>query len=203
MLPVKLVKPSDQILIKVAETVPVNEITSPQIQQLINSMLDFAYGQQKDRKRPVLVGLAAPQVGISKRIILVDTGADGRGKVSAIKVYINPEIIWQSKDKSEWYEGCYSTDRVCGIVTRSKVIKIKAYNGVGLPIEELYQNYIARIFQHEIDHLNGIEFVTHIKNPRNLHWVEKKEFPLYRDKEKWRHWGKICPWSKWKKIKGI
>ncbi|MCR4305596.1 MAG: peptide deformylase, partial [Candidatus Daviesbacteria bacterium] len=53
-----------------------------------------------------------------------------------------------------------------------------------------YSGYVARIFQHEIDHLDGKLFLDHIKNPDHLHWVEKKEFPLYRDREAWRNWPK-------------
>ncbi len=200
---IKLVKPSDPILTKIAKAIPLAEINSPKNQEIINIMLDFAYGQQKDRKRPVLVGLAAPQIGISKRIIMVDVGADGKGKTAAIKIYINPEIIWKSQDSGKWYEGCYSTNRVCGIVSRPSSVNIRAYNETGLPVEEFHQGYTARIFQHEIDHLNGIEFVSHIKNLDDLHWVEEEEFPLYRDHEGWRHWYKKCSWAKWKKIKGI
>lgn len=69
------VVPNDQLLIKRANEIPVPEITSSPSQQLIERMLTLAYGEQTDRKKPVLVGLAAPQVGISKRIILVDVGA--------------------------------------------------------------------------------------------------------------------------------
>lgn len=181
--------------------------------------------------QPNMVGLAAPQIGIPKRIILVDVAADGkglpatprkprlpqagtggqvglrggRGLVGDLRVYINPKITWLSKTKGEWYEGCYSTGlpakprklglrggrgRICGIVSRSVSIKIKAFTLQGEALEAKYIGYAARIFQHEIDHLNGKVFVDHIVNPDHLHWVEKKEFPIYRDKEAWRNWPK-------------
>lgn len=196
-------QPNDPLLITIAQEVPVEKIASPETRKNIAYMQDIAYGQQKNRKKAVLVGLAAPQVGISKRIILVDIGADGHGEVSDLKTYINPEIIWQSKTKKEWYEGCYSTDRVCGIVSRSTSIKVKALTPTGETIEEKYLGYVARIFQHEIDHLNGKEFVSHIIDNTKLHWVEDKEFPLYRDKEAWRTWRTKCTREKWEKIKGI
>lgn len=193
--------PHSKILIQTASKVNASEIQNKQIQSLIEDMLSVAYGKQEDRKKPVLVGLAGPQIGISKRIILVDVGADGHGKVSDLRVYINPEIIWESTEKEEWYEGCYSTDRVCGIVNRSISIKIDAYDREGNKVEEMYSGYTARIFQHEIDHLNGIEFVQHITKDGDLHWVEDKEFPLYRDKEAWRTWPNKCSRKKWEKIK--
>jgi peptide deformylase len=198
-----LVKPDDPVLLKIAAPIPVNEITSPQIDSLIERLLDIAYGEQKDRSKAVLVGLAAPQAGISKRIILVDVGADGHGGVSDLQVFIDPEITWFSEEKQEWYEACFSTDNVAGIVERPLSIKLSAYDRTGNKIQREYSGYVARIFQHEIDHLNGKEFITHITDDNNLHWVEDNQFPQYRDKEAWRTWPIKCPREKWEKIKGI
>lgn len=199
----KFVAPDDPVLMKIAEAVDPTKITASQTQELIERMLNVAYGEQTDRDKPLLVGLAAPQIGISKRIILVDVAARGRGEVGDLSVYINPEIIWKSEGESEWYEGCYSTDRVCGIVSRPVRIKVRGFTREGEPVEEGHDGYTARIFQHEIDHLNGIEFVSHIADDEQLHWVEKEEFPEYRNNEGWRNWPKKCPRVKWEKIKGI
>ncbi len=199
----KFVSPDNPILTKIAQPIESSAISNKETNQIIEEMLNVEYGEQKDRSKPVLVGLAAPQIGISKRIILVDTGADGKGKVSNLEVFINPEITFFSKDKIEWYEGCYSTDRVCGIVSRSSTVRVKALERNGVKIERKYSGYVARIFQHEIDHLNGKEFVSHITDDSKLHWVEKNEFPMYRDKEAWRNWSKKCSRERWNKIKGI
>ena len=198
----KFVSPDDPILIEIAKAIDISKISSPETQDSIEKMLEVAYGEQVDRTKPLLVGLAAPQVGISKRIILVDVAAKGRGEVGDLRVYVNPEIVWESKEKNEWYEGCFSTSRVCGIVSRPTRIKIKAFTREGQSIEEEHEGYTARIFQHEIDHLNGIEFVTHISDDSKLHWVEEEEFPVYRD-EGWRNWSNKCPREKWERIKGI
>lgn len=195
--------PNDPILIRTAQEIPVKEITSSKTKKIIEKMLKFAYPEQGDWKKPVLVGLAAPQVKIAKRIILVDIEADGHGKVGDLRVYINPEIVWESKDVVEWYEGCFSTSRVCGVVSRPNKIKLRAYTAKGKQIEEEHEGYTARIFQHEVDHLNGKEFVTHITDDNKLHWVEEREFPEYRNKEGWRSWPRKCPREKWEKIKGI
>ncbi len=199
----KFVKPSDQILVRKAEEVKPDEIKSSEIEAIIERVLNAAYGEQVDRNKPLLVGLAAPQIGISKRIILVDIAARGKGNVGDLRVYINPEIVWRSDDEVEWYEGCYSTDRVCGIVSRPNSIKLKALTKEGEPVEEGYEGYTARIFQHEIDHLDGTEFVSHISDDDKLHWVEEDEFPEYRNNEGWRNWPKKCSRERWEKIKGI
>lgn len=196
-------KPDDPILMKISTTVDLEKIAAPETAADIEIMLDAAYGEQTDRSKPLLVGLAAPQIGISKRIILVDVAARGRGEVGDLRVYLNPEIVWASEDKTEWYEGCYSTDRVCGIVSRPNKVRVTAYTRAGNQVEEEHEGYTARIFQHEIDHLNGTEFVSHIVDDNNLHWVEDSEFPQYRDKEAWKNWPKKCPREKWEKIKGI
>lgn len=195
------VAPSDPILTKIALPFLSEEIGSEEINRHIEKMLKVAYGEQQDGGKPLLVGLAAPQIGISRRIILVDAIADGKGKVGDLRLYINPEIIWASDEQNEWYEGCFSTSRVCGIVSRPTRIKIRAWTREGQQIEEDYAGYTARIFQHEIDHLNGREFVTHIHDDDKLHWVEKEEFPQYRNQEGWRTWPKKCPREKWDQIK--
>lgn len=179
-------KPNDPLLKKVAEEIPHNQLDSKETKAIIETMLKVAQGQQKGKKKPIMVGLAAPQIGIFKRIILVDVAADGKGKVGDLRVYINPEIIWESKRKGEWYEGCYSTGNICGIVSRPISIIIKASN----IIQEKHTGYAARIFQHEIDHLNGKLFISHITNPDHLHLVERKEFVLYRNKQAWKNWPK-------------
>ncbi len=175
---------------RVAKKIKATEVSSKQVQAIIQKMLKKAYGEQKSKRKSVMVGLAAPQIGISKRIILVDIASDGRGKVGNLKVFINPEITWKSKKQNEWYEGCYSISKLCGIVSRPTSIKITALN---LKMEEKYTGYVARIFQHEIDHLNGKLFVDKILNPNHLHLVEKDDFPLYRDQEAWRNWPKKYP----------
>ena len=199
----QFVEPNNPILVEIAKAIDISKISSPETQESIEEMLRVAYGEQVDRMKPLLVGLAAPQIGIPKRVILIDVSARGKGNVGDLRVYINPEIVWKSEEESEWYEGCYSTDRVCGIVSRPNSIKVKALTRDGQPIEEKHEGYTARIFQHEIDHLNGIEFVSYITDDNKLHWVEEDEFPEYRNNEGWRNWPKKCPREKWERIKGI
>jgi peptide deformylase len=198
----QLVAPTDPVLIKQAEAVDIQRIAESDAQGLIEDMLDVAYGNRTDRSKPTMVGLAAPQVGISKQIILVDVGADGTGGLSNLRVYLNPQIVSASTDTEEWCEGCWSTERVCGVVGRSKKITISAYSASGRSVTETHEGYVARIFQHEVDHLRGREFVNHIKDPDKLHWVEKAQWLDYKQNGGWRDWPHKCTFEKWRTIKG-
>lgn len=195
-----IVEPSHPVLSQIAEEIKKNEITDLFIQSLIKKMLEIAGVERGTPRKTVLVGLAAPQIGVSKRIILVDTGANGKGGISHIQVYINPKITWRSEEETEWYEGCFSTGPVAGIVNRAQRVTISALNEKGEEVTETHTDYVARIFQHEIDHLEGKRFPSLIKDETKLHLVEKDEFPLYRNQEGWRNWSKICPKEKWEAI---
>ena len=197
------VPPSDPVLTVKVKAVTPQEIPSKETEDAIQKMLTVAYGEQKERSKSVMVGLAAPQIGISKQIILVDAAANGRGKVGDLRVYINPEILWRSEEENEWYEGCYSTDRVCGVVSRPTKIRLNALTREGRNIEEEYTGYTARIFQHEIDHLNGVVFPSLITDDEKLHWVQENEFPQYRDHEAWRNWPRKCPREKWESLRSM
>lgn len=180
-------------------------ITSDEIQGIIDTMLDIAYGETKDRSKAILVGLAAPQIGIQKCIILVDTAAtglftkDSEPPPPKIKEFINPEILWQSEEKSYWREGCFSTDRICGIVPRSEKILIRAYDRQGNIFTEEYEGYVARVFQHEIDHLDGIRFPDRILDDSALHWVEEEEIPQYRID--WADWPQKASRADWLRMR--
>jgi len=103
------------------------------------------------------VGLAAPQVGVSKRVFAVD---DGTG--SGWKVVINPEIIRRSQETETNEEGCLSVPEIYESVQRPKKITVRYQNLKGEIVEESLEGYPAVVFQHETDHLNGILFIDHL-----------------------------------------
>lgn len=107
------------------------------------------------------VGLAAPQVGESVRLIVVEYPEDDSVEDSPLKTYIviNPEIIWRSEEKVTDYEGCLSIPGYVGKVERNLAIKVKGLNTYGRPIRISAEGFLARIFQHEIDHLDGVCYV--------------------------------------------
>lgn len=189
----------DPILDSQSRALSLEEIEDSNMQRLFDEMIRYARGEQSDLQRHVLVGLAAPQIGIGIRVILVDTKADGKGHVAHLQLYINPEIIEVSDEIEEWYEGCFSTGNVKGIVSRPSRIKIKALDRNGRLIFETHTGYIARIFQHEIDHLNGIRFPDRVNSSSQLHIVQPDEMAIYRNQQGWRNWKALIPQNEWKR----
>lgn len=197
--------PTEPSLNEEAYAVCACHIRSDEIQKTIDQMFRVAYGNTEDRSGAILVGLAAPQIGIPKRIILVDlaaTGIWGRDTLPPpprIEAFIDPEIVWKSDRIALGREGCFSTSNICGAVPRAEKIVVRAYDREGnLAIHE-WEGYTARIFQHEIDHLDGIRFPDRIEIEEDLHWVEEEELPEYRIH--WASWQRRCPREKWLEMK--
>lgn len=138
----------------------VKEMT-PRIRELIDDMLDTMYESSG-------VGLAAPQVGILKRIVVIDvTGEDPY-------VLINPKIIEQSGEQTG-YEACLSVPGKTGIVTRPNYVKAMAYNEEMQPYEIEATELLARAICHELDHLEGHLYVEKVEGPlRNAEEVEEE-----------------------------
>ena len=118
------------------------------------------------------VGLAAPQVGVLRRVVLVDVG-DEEGYLELI----NPEIIEQSGEQTG-LEGCLSVPGEYGIVTRPNVVKVRAQDRFGEWFEAEAEGLMARAFCHEIEHLDGHLYVEHID-----HFLTEKELRAYLEAE--------------------
>ena len=128
------------------------------LQTLIDDMIETM------REAPG-VGLAAPQVNVSERLIVVEYAeeqeeeAEGQPeKPKKLFVLINPEIVKRSAETLMGVEGCLSIPNLVGEVERHAVIQVKGLNRHGKPTKVKAEGWLARIFQHEIDHLNGILF---------------------------------------------
>ena len=141
-------KSGDQVLRQKA--LDVKDIT-PQILTLLEDMAETMYDAEG-------VGLAAPQVGISKRLVVIDA-QDEHGLLKLI----NPQVISTSSDKETAIEGCLSFPGIAGEVERAETVTVKALDTEGKPIEICASGLLARAFQHEIDHLDGILFVDRVK----------------------------------------
>jgi peptide deformylase len=101
------------------------------------------------------VGLAAPQVGVPRRLFTFDSGEESGS-------YANPEIVWWSEETQDGEEGCLSIPGVYFPVVRAMSVKVRAQNLQGEHVEHEAEGFLARIFQHEIDHLNGVLFVERL-----------------------------------------
>jgi peptide deformylase len=109
------------------------------------------------------VGLAAPQVGVSERLIVVEypekeSDEDKEDAPKRLFVLINPEIVESSEETVEGVEACLSIPRMAGEVERHQKITIRGLNRHGKPVKLKVRGWLARIFQHEIDHLEGVLF---------------------------------------------
>lgn len=105
------------------------------------------------------VGLAAPQVDVPLRVIVVEYGEDqDEDKPPKLYVLVNPEIVRASQETEMGVEGCLSIPGIAGEVERSLAVTVKGFNRRGQPIKVKAQGWLARIFQHEIDHLDGVLF---------------------------------------------
>lgn len=137
------------ILRQRAKEINLEEIKSATVQKLIADM--------KETVKPAGgIGLAAPQVGISTRLIAVVVQ-------EKVKILINPEIINFSWRKESAEEGCLSVPGKWGPVKRSKLIKVKAFDENGKAVKFKAKDLFARIIQHEVDHLNGVLFIDRAK----------------------------------------
>ena len=198
----ELIEPTDQILNTVASEVERSEIESPFIQGVIDRMLELSTGKghSKHDSRQ-MVGLAAVQLGVAKRIITVDVTADGSNKPQNLNVLINPKIITRSEEVAPGREGCWSCGNICGNVDRSQSVTIEALDRRGAGVEHKLVDFVARIAQHEVDHLDGIRFPDRIPTiePERLHTVLPSEFPEYR--LKWANWEAVCPREHWEEMK--
>ena len=139
-------KPSDPLLNQRSSEVLADEIQSQEIQSLIDGILAMAKGEQGDAKKKTMVGLAAPQIGVGKRVIIVGIDSTGMGDAPEFKVYINPVIVKRSRETEEGREGCYSTDKVCGIVERNVEVTVEALDRKGNKVLETHKGFPAKIF---------------------------------------------------------
>jgi len=117
------------------------------------------------------VGLAAPQVGINERLIVVEIPTEGfedDPQAGKLFVVVNPEIIRARGEKVADDEGCLSIPGYIGEVERYPTATIKGFDVQGRPLRVKAFGYLARIFQHEIDHLDGVLFIDHISEPHKL-----------------------------------
>lgn len=195
--------PTDHAILRMRSAeVPIEQIGSSEIQELIDQMLEIAKGERSDLQKRVMVGLAAPQLGVPKQVILVDIGGDYySGKnLGKLQAYINPVILWRSEETEPGDECCYSADDLLAVVPRASKVRISAYDRSGHQVVEEHAGFPARIFQHEIDHLNGIRFPDRIGPEGKLLWVDDNDYESYRTNSE--NWPKTCPFSTWLRMRG-
>ena len=144
----------------------VNRRIKKLIKDLRDTLLDRSDG----------VGLAAPQIGVHSRVVLVRLGArsDGEGEPESPTVLINPEIIEAGAEKKD-FDGCLSLPGLFGDTVRPHFLKVKGLDEWGKPFERVFEGFDAVVVHHEIDHLEGILFIDRIENIKDLYRVREDE----------------------------
>ncbi|MBV8148127.1 MAG: peptide deformylase [Candidatus Eremiobacteraeota bacterium] len=150
----EIVKDGHPSLRKIAKKVGAKEVAQPLFQQLIDDLFETMYAAPG-------VGLAAPQVGVSKRLFVMDVHDDEHGPA----VVINPKIE-AAEEEVELTEGCLSVPGLVGEIVRFKHVAISGFDRNGNKIRLEGEGLFAQCLQHEIDHLDG---VLYIDKARNLH----------------------------------
>ena len=134
------------------------------VRKLWDDMLETMY-------RAPGIGLAAIQVGVPQRLLVIDLSKDGEEKTPLFVA--NPEIVWQSEAQSDYEEGCLSIPEYYEMVTRPAEIKVRYLDRQGEPMELHATGLMATCLQHEIDHLNGVLFIDHISRLKRERVLKK------------------------------
>ncbi len=147
----KIARMGNPVLLRRAEDVP--HPTAPEIAALVADMIetmDDARGR----------GLAAPQVHVSKRVMVfrppTDDGDDPEADEDGVLALVNPEVEYLSNEVVDGWEGCLSVPGMRGMVPRFTRIRYRGITPAGRPIDRTVDGFHARVFQHEFDHLDGI-----------------------------------------------
>lgn len=173
----QIVQEPNKVLRGTAAEIPVAEITGPKVQKIIANMKKVL------RLEPDGVAIAAPQIAEPVRMFIIAgfvfdlKKKNISGTKSPDKIFINPEITKLSKE-TKWIpgEGCLSVRWIYGTAKRHKEATIKAYDETGKKFTLKASGLLAQIFQHEVDHLNGILFIDHAKDIRNMTDLEIIEY---------------------------
>ncbi len=144
---------------------PVSEVTDA-IRKQMDDMLETMYDDKG-------IGLAAPQVGISNRVIVMDVTQSEKGEPGLPLYMVNPEVFWESDEQRTYTEGCLSVPGQYADVDRPEKIKVRFLDYHGKEKEIEADDLLATCIQHEIDHLDGILFIDHLSNLKRTMIMKK------------------------------
>ena len=172
----KVARLGHPVLRRGADPVPVREITRPETQRLIDDMVETMHEY-------VGVGLAAPQVHVSRQIAVLECESHPRYPdmpTIPLTVIVNPVLTPLSDETEDDWEGCLSIPDFRGVTPRSTTMRLEAYGRRGERIELVAKEFFARVLQHETDHLHGKVYLDRMRDLTTLshlqewnrHWLE-------------------------------
>lgn len=146
----------------------ITEFNTPELQQIVEDLLDTKAAKNG-------TGLAAPQIGVLKRIVVF--GIDKHPRFPDIEpvpltVLINPQIEILTEEMDEMWEGCISVPGLRGLVPRYTKLRYQGFDQFGQPIDRIAHGYHARAVQHECDHLDGVLYPVRMKDMRMFGFEE-------------------------------
>jgi peptide deformylase len=142
---------------------PVDKVDD-ELRALMDDMLETMYDAPG-------IGLAAIQIGVPKRVIVMDLAR--QDEEPQPRYYVNPEILWASEETAPYEEGCLSVPEIFDEVERPAQVKLRYLNYQGEQIEEDAEGLFAVCIQHEMDHLNGVLFIDHLSRLKREQAVKK------------------------------
>jgi peptide deformylase len=140
------------------------DVVDDDLRALMDDMLETMYEAPG-------IGLAAIQVGVPKRVIVMDLARPEEEPQP--RYYVNPEILWASEETAPYEEGCLSVPEIFDEVERPAKVKLRYLNYQGEQIEEDAEGLFAVCIQHEMDHLNGVLFIDHLSRLKREQAVKK------------------------------
>lgn len=149
-------------------------IITDEIKQLVDDMKAATLDWEDSREHEVGVALAAVQIDTHLRVVVIRNDFDNKAD-REFQIFINPEITKYEGKLEEDFEGCLSVTDVYGKVPRHEKVRIKATNLDGQLVRLTAEGFLARVFQHEIDHTNGLLFVDHIKDKKEAFYRLNKD----------------------------
>lgn len=160
----KVARLGNPVIRKATEAIPKEAITSPEIQRLIDDMVDTMREYEG-------VGIAAPQVHVSKQLAVIEAQDNrrypGEGPIP-LTVLVNPRIVGMAKTMVDDWEGCLSVSDLRGQVPRAQWVDVEAFNRKGERVKFHAEGFFARVIQHECDHLVGKVFLDRMPNLATL-----------------------------------
>jgi peptide deformylase len=142
---------------------PVEQVDD-ELRALMDDMLETMYAAPG-------IGLAAIQIGVPKRVIVMDLAREGEDKRP--RYFVNPEILWKSEETVPYEEGCLSIPEYFDEVQRPAKVRLRYLNYQGEQVEEEAEGLYAVCIQHEMDHLEGVLFIDHLSRLKREQAVKK------------------------------
>jgi peptide deformylase len=157
----------------------IQDVKSPETIRIISDLVDTMHDAQ-------LVGIAAPQIGENVRIFVTEprqTIYRSSDQTDVLRIYINPHILSASEETIDIYEGCGSVGNIdiFGKVTRPATVTVEAMNETGKRFQVTCNGLLARIIQHEMDHLEQKEFLDRMSSEQSL--LNREEYQQYKQEQ--------------------